>query len=159
MTSSRPKKSWHEKLHYHKDLPKVELITDKNNKLCGIGTVVIPAPMEVDEIMRKVPKGKLITINEIRGYLAKKHHASIGCPITVGIFAWIAANAAADDAAKGEKSITPYWRTLKSGGVVNDKYPGGAEAQKKILEGEGHKIVQKGSKYVVENYESELISL
>ena len=32
----------------------------------GTGTFVIPAPLEVDAIMRKVPKGKLITINEIR---------------------------------------------------------------------------------------------
>jgi hypothetical protein len=28
--------------------------------------VVIPAPLEVDDLMRRVPKGKLITVNEIR---------------------------------------------------------------------------------------------
>ena len=42
-----------------------------------MGTVVIPAPIEVDEIMREVPKGKLITINEIRALLASKHKATI----------------------------------------------------------------------------------
>ncbi len=153
----RAKKSWKEKLADDKGLPRVERITDKLSPRWGTGTVVIPAPSEVDEYMRKVPKGKVTTINEIREALAKRHHASIGCPITTGIFAWIAANAAAEDAAAGADGITPYWRTLKSGGVVNEKYPGGSEAQKKILEGEGLKVLKKGSKYVVEDYEKYLI--
>ena len=154
---AREKKSWKEKLADDKDLPRVERITDKLSPRWGTGTVVIPAPKEVDEYMRKVPKGRVTTINEIREALAKRHHASIGCPITTGIFAWIAANAAAEDVAAGADSITPYWRTLKSGGVVNEKYPGGAEAQNKILEGEGLKVLKKGSKYVVEDYEKHLV--
>jgi alkylated DNA nucleotide flippase Atl1 len=94
--------------------------------------------------MRKVPKGKLITINEIRAILAVKHGATIGCPICTGIFARIAASAAGEEAAEGKKNITPYWRTLKEGGVINEKYPGGAEGQKKLLEKEGHNVVKKG---------------
>jgi len=151
------KKSWCEKLADSKDLPKVEKITGKMSTRWGTGTLVIPAPMEVDEIMRNVPEGKLITINDIRAVLAKKHKATIGCPITTGIFAWVAANAAEERKQKGEKSVTPYWRTLKVGGVLNEKYPGGAEVQKKLLEKEGHKIVQKGKKYVVADYEKALM--
>ncbi len=109
--------------------------------------------------MRRVPEGKLITINEIRAALAKKHGATIGCPMTTGIFAWIAANAAEEQRQKGEKDITPYWRTLKSGGVINPKYPGGVEAQKKLLEKEGHEVVQKGKKYVVVDFEKSLAKL
>jgi len=81
------KKSWCEKLEDSKRLPKVEQITDEMSKRWGLGTVVIPAPMEVDEIMQRVPEGKLVTINEIRAALARKHGATIGCPITTGIFA------------------------------------------------------------------------
>jgi len=153
------KKSWSEKLKDSKDLPKVEKITDKMSKRWGTGTVVIPAPMEVDEIMRKIPEGKITTVNEIRAVLAKKHGASIGCPITTGIFAWIAANAAEEQRQKGEKNITPYWRTLKTEGVINEKYPGGAEGQKKLLEKEGHRVIQKGKKYVVVNYEKSLAEI
>jgi alkylated DNA nucleotide flippase Atl1 len=153
------KKSWCEKLQNSKDLPKVEEITDKMSKRWGKGTIVIPAPKEVDEIMRKVPKGKVTTINEIRSALAKKHGATIGCPITTGIFAWVAANAAEEQKQKGEKTITPYWRTLKTGGEINEKYPGGAEAQKKLLEKEGHTVVQKGKKYIVTNYEKALAKI
>jgi hypothetical protein len=152
-------KSWSEKLKDSKDLPKVEKITEKMSRRWGSGTVVIPAPIEVDEIMKKVPKGKLITINEIRSALAKKHKATMGCPMTTGIFAWVAANAAEEQRKKGEKDITPYWRTLKTGGVINEKYPGGAEVQKKLLEAEGHKIVKKGKNYVVVDYEKVLVKL
>ena len=153
------RKSWSEKLQNSKGLPKVEKITDKMSKRWGTSTVVIPAPMEVNEIMRKVPEGKLTTINEIRAALAKKHGATIGCPITTGIFAWIAANAAEEEREKGEKDITPYWRTLKTGGVINEKYPDGVDAQKKLLEKEGHKVVQKGKRYVVVDYEKSLAKM
>ncbi len=148
-----PRKSWTEKLKDSKDLPKVEQITAKMSKRWGIGTVVIPAPLEVDEIMRRIPQGKLTTINEIRSVLARKHKATIGCPITTGIFAWVAAHAAEERKHKGEKDITPYWRTLKTGGEINEKYPGGVEAQKELLEKEGHRVVQKGKKWIVVDHE------
>ena len=150
------RKTWSEKLKDNKGLPKVEKITDKMSKRWGTGTVAIPAPMEVDEIMKKVSKGKLTTINEIRAVLAKKHKATIGCPITTGIFAWVAANAAEERKRKDERETTPYWRTLKTGGVINEKYPGGVEGQKKLLEKEGHEVIQKGKKYVVVDYEKSL---
>jgi hypothetical protein len=153
------KKTWSEKLNDSKGLPKVEKITDKMSKRWGTGTVVIPAPIEVDEIMRTVPAGKLITINEIRAALAKKHKATIGCPMTTGIFAWIAANAAEEQKQNGEKDITPYWRTLKTGGALNEKYPGGAEAQRLLLEREEHTVIKKGKKHAVLNYEKSLIQI
>ncbi|MEM2896949.1 MAG: MGMT family protein [Candidatus Bathyarchaeia archaeon] len=156
---SKPRKSWQEKLADSKGLPRVETITDKMSKRWGTGSVVIPAPIEVDEIMKKVPKGKLITINEIRTILAKKHGATIGCPITTGIFAWIAAHAAEEAAAEGRKNVTPYWRTLKTGGVINEKYPGGVRAQKKLLEKEGHKVIRKGKRYFVADFEKHLVEL
>jgi len=150
------RKSWSEKLKDNKGLPKVEKITGKMSRRWGTGTVVIPAPIEVNEIMRRIPEGKLVTINEIRAALAKKHKATIGCPITTGIFAWVAANAAEERRQEGEREITPYWRTLKTGGVINEKYPSGVEGQKKLLEKEGHKVVQKGKKYFVVDYEKSL---
>lgn len=158
---SKPSKSWQEKLADSKDLPKVEKITDKMSKRWGTGTVVIPAPKEVDEIMKRVPQGKLITINQIREILAQKHGATIGCPITTGIFAWIAAHAAEETAAEGKKNTTPYWRTLKSGGELNEKYPGGVEAQMERLGQEGHIIEPgKGKKPPrVKDFEKYLVKL
>ncbi len=119
------------------------------SKRWGEGTCVIPAPIEVDEIMRGVSKGKLTTIDAIRKQLAAKHGATIACPITTGIFAWIAAHAAHESAGAGKKRITPYWRTLKTGGEINPKYPGGAEAVAKLLRSEGHSVVKKGKRLFV----------
>lgn len=154
---SKKRKSWQEKLADSKDLPRVEEITEKMSKRWGTGTFVIPAPKEVDEIMAQVPEGKLITINQIRAILARKHGATIGCPITTGIFAWIAAHAAEEASAEGKQNTTPYWRTIKAGGVINPKYPGGEEPQKKLLEKEGHTVIQKGKKYVVDDFETRLV--
>jgi hypothetical protein len=72
------RKSWREKLADDKGLPRVEEVTDKMSHRWGTGTFVIPAPREVDEIMCQVPEGKLITINQIRDVLARKHCASFG---------------------------------------------------------------------------------
>jgi alkylated DNA nucleotide flippase Atl1 len=157
MGTSKAKKSWQEKLNSSNGLPKVEVITDKMRKRWGTGTVVIPAPVEVDEIMRSVPVGKLITIDQIREKLARKHGATIGCPLTTGIFAWVAAHAAEEASAEGKENITPYWRTLKTGGIINEKYPGGVDIQKKLLESEGHRVIQKGKNYVVADYEKYLV--
>jgi len=93
--------------------------------------------------MRKIPVGEVTTINEIRAKLAQEHGATIGCSMTTGILAWIAANAANEAAEEGKRNITPYWRTLKPGGQLNGKYPGGVEAQIVCLEKEGH-IIESG---------------
>ncbi len=153
----KTKKSWREKLDDSKDLPRVQAIPKRMNATWGVGTLVIPAPREVDEIMRRVPKRKVTTVNHIRTALARKHRATIACPMTTGIFAWIAAHAAEEQlAAKPNARATPYWRTLKSGGVLNDKYPGGAEQQKQRLEAEGHTIIAKGKHLVVSDIDESL---
>ena len=158
---SKTRKSWQEKLANSKGLPRVVEITDKMSKRWGTGTVVIPAPREVDELMGQVPRGKLITINQIREIVAKKHGASIGCPITTGIFVGIAARAAEEAAAEGKINTTPYWRTLKSKGELNEKYPGGVEAQAACLREEGHTIEPaKGKKPPkVKDFEKALVEV
>src|SRR5690242_8421188 len=136
----KTKKSWREKLADSKGLPKVAEVTGKMSRRWGEGTMVIPAPLEVDSLMKQVPKGKVATINELRAVLAKRHQVTFACPMTTGIFSWIAANAAEESAHAGAKRVTPYWRTLKSGGELNPKYPGGIEAVAKRLQAEGHKL-------------------
>ena len=46
-------------------------------KTWGSGTMIIPAPNKVDETMKNVPEGNVITINEIPAALAKKHGARV----------------------------------------------------------------------------------
>jgi len=158
----KKKTTWQEKLvDNKKGLPKVERFDKKKGKNWPAGTYVIPAPIEVDAIMKKVPKDKLITINEIRQILAKKHKADFGCPITTGIFSWIAANAADEAEKEGKKRITPYWRTLKTGGILNEKYPGGLANLKKRLKAEGYTVIPKGRSkhFMVKDFEKTLVNV
>jgi hypothetical protein len=111
----------------------------------------------VNELMRLVPKGTLTTINELRSALAAKLSATIACPITTGIFAWISANAAEEiRTTRASARVTPYWRTLKTGGILNEKYPGGVARQKRLLEEEGHIVRTKGKNYQVVDIDKSL---
>jgi len=154
----KKKKSWQEKLADDKGLPKVAPVCGNMTKRWGTGTMVIPAPREVDALMKTVPRGKVTTINELRAALAKKHKANFACPITTGIFSWIAAYAADEAIAAGRKRVTPYWRTLKTGGELNPKYPGGIQALAKRLRDEGHQITQRGKRFFLTDIEKRLFA-
>ncbi len=154
----KTKKSWREKLADDKDLPKIGEATGKYSQHWGVGRFVIPAPREVDALMQQVARGRVVTINELRDALANKHQTDFACPLTTGIFSWIAAHASAEAEAEGAKRITPFWRTLKTGGEINPKYPGGIEGVAKRLRAEGHKIVSKGKRTFVADFEKKLFT-
>ena len=150
------KKTWAEKLADDKDLPRKFRLEGDAAKKWGRGTMVIARPRDVDALMKRVPKGRVVTINELRTALARQHGTTVACPITTGIFAWIAAHAAAES---GAKKATPYWRTLKNGGEVNAKYPGGLNAACRQLRAEGHKIETRGKRRFVAGFEKSLVEL
>ena len=154
----KAKKSWREKLADSKGLPRIAAVTGKLSKRWGTGKMVIPAPLEVDALMKQVPKGRVVTINELRAFLGARQRAKIACPITTGIYSWIAAHAAADAQAEGAKRVTPYWRTLKTGGEINPKYLGGVEEISRRLRAEGHTVVQKGKRFLLPDYQRVLVT-
>ena len=121
--------------------------------------VVLVNPREVVNLMKQVPRGKLITISEICKAIAKKHRVKGCCSLTTGIFIMTAAHAAEEAAKEGKSVNIPYWRTLKVDGFLNDKYPGGARAHKKLLEQEGFTILAKGKKFVVKDFETYLMKV
>lgn len=155
------KKSYNEKLNNAKDLPRVQFVgfDDKMAKRFGCGNMLIAASLEYDEVMKRIPESKLITSDEIRAYLAKKHNADFTCQLTAGIFINIAARASQERESSDSNDITPYWRTLKKGGELNEKYPGGTDQHRFLLEAEGHEISKKGKRYFVKDYEKALYQL
>lgn len=109
--------------------------------------ILFPKALDVDALMRKVSKGKLVTDSQIKERLAKDSHADFTCRMVAGIFIRIAAEAAEEDLTRGETEITPYWRVIKADSSLNEKFPGGVEAQAAHLREEGHIIEQgKGKK-------------
>lgn len=107
------------------------------------------------EVMRMIPTGKLITKELIRYHLIKKHNADYIDMLTSEIYMNIVANESFD----GKIEEVPYWRTLEWEGRLNEKFPGGIETLKLLLENEGHKIIQKDKYYYVKNYEKKLFVL
>lgn len=137
---SRVRKTWRAKLADDKELPKVLELEGVRAARWGGRTMVIARPRDVDQLIRSIRKGRTATINDLRRELAKAHGTETACPITTGIFAWIAAHAAAEDEADGRQRITPWWRVLKDGDKLNPKYPGGVEEQARRLCAEGHRV-------------------
>ncbi len=146
---ARVKKSWREKLTDSKDLPKIIKPKGKNATQYG-ERMVVPAPIDVDAEMKKIRKGKVATVGDLRKKLAIKHHVDSACPLCCGIFVWIAAHAAQESETEGKKRITPWWRTVKAKGELNPKYPGGTKEQAKRLRNEGHIIVKRGKRWFVQ---------
>lgn len=152
------KKDFNAKMNDNKDMPKIVELDDEGAKKWKGKTMVIAPPVDYNEFMKKVPRGKLITTDILRKAMAKKYDTEITCPLTCGIFVNICAWASY----QREEDITPYWRTLKSDGELNIKYPEAIELQKRLLEEEGHTIVTKGKKnikYYVKDFEKSLIEL
>jgi alkylated DNA nucleotide flippase Atl1 len=156
------KKSWQEKLIDKKGYPKILKLEKRfpcYNAVHKMGAkagdnVVLVNPSEVVEIMKEVPRGKLVTIVEICKRIAKEHTVEACCSLTTGIFIMIAANAVEEAATQGKNLGIPYWRTLKADGFLNEKYPGGIEAHKSKLENEGFTIIKKGKRYSVQDYQN-----
>lgn len=150
--ANEDKKDFNAMLHDNKDMPKFQIITDEASiKKYGGNRMYFAPPIAYDMVMKQVPFGKVITVGEIREYFAKQSGADFTEPITAGIFVSIAAWASY----KRNEDETPYWRTLKANGELNEKYPGGVSAQKERLEAEGHTIIQKGRtniRYYVKDY-------
>lgn len=154
--ANEDKKDFNAMLHDSKDMPKFQTITDpKSIEKYGGSRMYFAPPLDYDRAMKEVPAGKVTTIEKIRAHFARNSGADFTEPITAGIFVSLAAWASE----QREEDKTPYWRTLKAGGTLNPKYPGGIEAQKEKLEAEGHTVLQKGRKnikYYVKDYEKSL---
>ena len=157
--ANEEKKDFNAMLNDSKDMPKIQIITDEKSILkYGGDRMYFAPPMDYDRVMRLVPFGKLLTVGAIREYFARQSGADFTEPITAGIFVSIAAWASFQRTDRK----TPYWRTLKAGGELNAKFPGGIEAQKELLEKEGHTVIQKGRtniRYYVRDYEKALFEL
>ena len=110
------KKTFNEKLNDSKDMPKMVLINDeKSIERYGGKKMIIAPPLDYNKIMSKIPEGRIITVTEIRNYLAEKYDADFTCPLTAGIFISLAAQASHE---RSTDKI-PYWRTLKKDGELN----------------------------------------
>ncbi len=160
MKKGSSSKSWREKLD--KDIkPKLVEVPDKWAERIGHGKMLVPTPLLIDKTINKIPKGKLATVDMIRDYLADEYKAEMTCPFTTGIFLNLAANAAEEDKATVKTRITPYWRILKEGGILNPKFPGTVKQRAYYPEHEGIELIKEKKKdqVFVKDYNKRLVNL
>ena len=154
--ANEEKKDFNAMLADSKGMPRIQMVTDPATiRKYGGDRMYFAPPIDYDRAMRRVPRGMVTTVGEIRAFFAREAGADFTEPITAGVFVSIAAWASF----QRQADETPYWRTLKAGGELNPKYPGGVEAQREKLEAEGHTVIRRGRKnfrYYVENYEKVL---
>jgi len=146
------KKDFNAMMNNNKNMPKIVQLDDNASKKWGGKSMIIAPPLYYNDIIKKIPLGKLTTTDLIRKQIAKSNNTDITCPLTAGIFINIVAWASY----QRDKDITPYWRVLKTNGELNPKFPEGFMLQKKKLEAEGFTILNKGKsniKYYVKDYE------
>ena len=152
------RKSWVQKMQDKPGYPKIIILEERfpcYNAVHKMGAeagdeIVLVNPSEVIPYMAAVPEGEVITLADICKSLADRHGVKGCCTLTAGIFTMTIANAVEEVKTQGDESplsTIPWWRTLKNDSFLNDKYPGGQEAQKRRLESEGHTIITRGKKY------------
>jgi len=150
--------TWREKLEKPQE-PRIVNVPPKMWR-SGTGMMLIPTPKLIDNLIRRVPKGRLVTVSELRRKLAADFFVDVTCPLTTGIFVRIVAEAAEEDRINGRKRISGYWRVIKDDGSLNPKFPGGVEQQSRYLRREGLAIVRNGHKPPkVKEFERRLITL
>ena len=154
-TKFRTRTSWRAKLEKSQE-PRLVAVPASMSRF-GNARMLIPTPKLVDELIRRIPKGKLATVSELRRKLAADFKADVTCPLTTGIFVRIAAEAAEEDRERGGKRITPYWRVVKDDGSFNPKLPGGVAQQIRTLKAEGFDVSTSGKSPRLKNFEDRLI--
>lgn len=138
---------WREKLKTHRE-PQIH-------------RVLIPGSYDVEEMIKRVPRGKLVTNKQIKDKLTQKYKVDATCVKVLGIHIRIIAEASEEESKEGKKDVTPYWRVIKKDGILYSKFPGGPDNQAARLKKEGYDIIPgKGKKPpVVKNYEKYLIEI
>lgn len=164
------KKTWVQKMQDKLGYPKVLILEERfpcYNAVHKMGAnvgdkIVLVNPSDVIPLMAAVPEGKVITLQEVCLALAEKHTVKGCCTLTAGIFTMTIANAVEEVKAKGdtsEFSQIPWWRTLKMDGFLNDKYPGGQEAQREKLVSDGIEVIARGKRLQVADLAKNLFKI
>jgi hypothetical protein len=106
-------RDWSQKLNVDPE-PKVRPMPKGRIGLQKGDLVLLPSARLVDDLIRAIPKGRAITLLEMRTELARRHKADGTCPVYLGYHLRTVAEAACEARDWGVplRDITPIWRVL-----------------------------------------------
>lgn len=85
--SNENKKDFNAMMKNNKDMPKIQIVTDKKTtEKYGGNKMYFAPPCFYDELIKQIPKGKLVTVGLIREFLARENEAGFTEPMIAGIF-------------------------------------------------------------------------
>lgn len=122
----------------------IEVITVEKCPAFPVGRMLVSTPLDIERVIRRVPAGSILRLDDLRAFLAAESGADYTCPLTAGIFLRVIAEAAEQENALGETNEVPYWRVVRMDGRLIEKLPGGEAAQASRLAEEGVPLTRKG---------------
>lgn len=126
----------------------IEAIPKTMEKFFGCsGRMVKPSSDTVKAIVKKIRKGRLVTLNQLREKLAQDFSVQTACPAST--------TKALRILSKEEKPIG-YWRVIKQKGELITQFPNGAKGHALLLENEGFEVDFNRKNPVVIDYEAKL---
>ncbi|MBK7539433.1 MAG: MGMT family protein [Myxococcales bacterium] len=132
--------------------PHVEVLLTSKGPQYPPGRMLVASPLEVQEVVMRIPPKRVLRLGDLRATLATKYRADYTCAMTTGLFLRIVAEAACAERGKKGPAI-PYWRVVRDDGELIDKLPGGTAAAAAQLEADEVAIFHLGQRVVVANVE------
>jgi alkylated DNA nucleotide flippase Atl1 len=115
----------------------------------GTGKMLLPSPATLATLIKKIPKGKLITTNLLCKELTDQFKVRGTCPVTT--------QKALQAIAHGSSRNIAYWRVINTNGGLIARFPGGAAGQAALLVEEGFTIDTKGKVSKVKKFRESLV--
>ena len=106
----------------------VDIPKDQEHRFGCAGKMLRPSRASVEALVKKVPRGKVITLPFLRKSLAASHHAQVTCPFLT--------KRALVAIAEDSLSKAPFWRVVAESGEMIRYYPGGGTEQATRLRNE-----------------------
>ncbi len=130
---------------------KIETIPSTMEKFFGCsGKMIKPSANTVSAIVKKIRKGRVVTLDQLRERLANDFNVQAACPAST--------TKALQILAKEDKPVC-YWRVVKKNGELIAKFPKGVEGHGALLESDGVEIDFNKKSPVVVEYKKRLDKL
>lgn len=105
----------------------VEVVQKSTPAMKAGQKMLIPTPVEIDQVVRTIPEGQVMVMADLRDRLAQNHEADVTCPLTTGIFLRMAAEYALQEMSQGKEDVMPFWRVVDPKSPLAKKLPCGPE--------------------------------